>query len=61
VGRCALYQQAYEVIDKAIVANGAERHLLLAEALRLHRLAVEEGLRRRAGETPHAPPKGEDT
>jgi hypothetical protein len=36
-----LRQQSLEMMDRALVATGTERLVLLAEALRLHRLSRE--------------------
>lgn len=42
----SLRDQATEAMQQAIAARGVERHRLMDEALRLHRLAVADELRR---------------
>jgi hypothetical protein len=37
-----LYQQACEAIEAALAARGADRHLWIETALRLHRMALQE-------------------
>ena len=41
----SLYDQAYQVLARALDADGLERQSLIEEALRLHRVARVEGLK----------------
>lgn len=41
----SLYDQAFDAMERALVAHGSERQSLVEEAVRLHRLARAEALK----------------